>query len=138
MTITYNMHTLIISALTYFSSYSYKETTLMFNHWLPRTIFTHNLLRYMYINNERNTHTLFLNPSRHCSRFSINDIVVKYVFGLASCKGFNIGSCFVGNSAYFSTCFEFPNPKKQTPKKQCALNFPTLGNELQKKQCSKL
>lgn len=63
--------------------------------------------------------THFFNPSGDCSNFSIKDISVKDVFGLSSFEGFNLGSCFVGSSTYFSTGFLFPNPREhQNSKKQ--------------------
>jgi len=60
----------------------------------------------------------FLNPLRDCSSFSIKDISVKDVFGLSSYEGFNIDSCFVGSSTYFSIGFVFPNPREPTNSKR--------------------
>ena len=78
--------------------------------------------------------TRFLNPSRDCCSFSIEDIGVKDVFSLSSCEGFNLGSCFVGSSTYFSTCFVLPNPREcRNSKKIClqsSRNFPKLPLQL--------
>ena len=78
--------------------------------------------------------TRFLNPSRDFSSFSMKEIGVKDVFALSSCEGFNLGSCFVGSSAYLCTEFVLLHPRELQNSKensiQSSWNFPKLPLQL--------